>query len=308
MRRDPRDRSFKESAMSKKKGLKRQQPKRSPDSRAQFILPKKASAALLVLCVVAVGWAAVSWQPVRRAVGLAPLYEPSAQATPTPLSLSKEYVYAGGRLVATEEPGPAGPPPANLVATATTATRVELTWAAPSSGSVTAYVIESASKDTPFHQIGTAAAGQLSFVDQPAIAGQSFLYRVKATFATGGSSGYSNNDLATTVIFSGDDPLIGANDPQGRTASTVRAANLTELRTAIVAVRELAGIGAGTWKNDPAPLSNGAILKDHFLELRTNLNPALAALGLTTLPDDSTLAAGLPVRAAHIQNVRDKVK
>jgi hypothetical protein len=43
-------------------------------------------------------------------------------------------------------------------------------------------------------------------------------------------------------------------------------------------------------------------------ELRTNLNPALSALEITPLLDDSTLVRGLPVKGTHIQAIRDKVK
>ncbi len=68
-----------------------------------------ALSALVLLSVVA---AASRFDAVRRAVSLRPLPSASlAQATPTPLSLAKEYIYAGGRLVATEEPTPPTAPP-----------------------------------------------------------------------------------------------------------------------------------------------------------------------------------------------------
>src|ERR1700760_2074582 len=110
---------------------------------------KAAVIAPLALCIVAAGAAtSLRWEPVRHAVGLAPLSEPLAQATPTPLQLSKEYVYAGGRLVATEEPAPtfAGPPPTSLSATTSTITppsaSVSVSWSAPASGTVTSYIVE----------------------------------------------------------------------------------------------------------------------------------------------------------------------
>jgi hypothetical protein len=130
----------------------------------------------------------------------------------------------------------------------------------------------------------------------------------KATFAGGGTSGYSNLDVATTVRYAGDDPLVGAHDPQGHHASTVSAVNLTELRTVVDAARAPAGLGGAVWKSDPTPQTGGQILTAHFLELRTNLNPALTALGISVIPDDQTLAVGKPVLTAHIQNVREKVR
>ena len=88
----------------------------------------------------------------------------------------------------------------------------------------------------------------------------------------------------------------------------MRAADLTELRPVIEAVRALAGVGAGVWKENPAPLYRGTILAAHFAELRTNLNPALAALGVAVLADDDTLGERKAVRAVHVQDVRDKVR
>src|SRR5256714_901644 len=280
---------------------------------------KAAIVASLALCLVAATAASLRWEPARHAVGLAPAMEPAAQATPTPLQLSKEYVYAGGRLVATEEPTPAGgPPPTNLVATATSATSVALTWTAPA-GSISGYVVERAqSKDGPYSQVGTTPVGQPSFTDaapsssQPPSADTSYLYRVKAAYAAGGFSDYSNKDLATTVIFT-DDPLVGVNDPQNRPATTIKATHLTELRRAVSAVNVLAGLGAvNTWAYpDPVsspPAQRRAIYLEDMRELRTNLNPALSALGIGALPDDPTLDRGLKVKATHLQDVRDKVK
>jgi hypothetical protein len=114
--------------------------------------------------------------------------------------------------------------------------------------------------------------------------------------------------VATTVRYSGDDPLVPVGDPQGRTASAVRAANLTELRGVVEDVRALAGVGGATWESSPAPQQLGLIRAAHFREVRDNLNPALVALGIGPMPDDSAIAANQLVRAAHIQDVREKVR
>jgi hypothetical protein len=243
-----------------------------------------------------------------------PAAEPAAQATPTPLPLAKEYVYAGGRLVATEEPTPlpSGYAPTNLAASATTinapAATVHVIWSPPASGTPSSYVVERRGAGGQFQAVGQpVSAPAASFDDASAAEGSAYLYRVKALYAGGGTSDYSNTDLATTVAFT-DDPLIGANDPQNRPATKVYARHLTELHRAVDAVRALAGVGASSWQNNPAPAQGGAILAAHFLELRTNLNPALSALGISQLPDDQTLAAGQRVKATHIQDVREKVK
>ena len=278
---------------------------------------KAAMVVALALCVTAAGAAAFRWESLRHGPWLAPTAEPVVQQQN--LQLSKEYVYAGGRLVTTEEPTPAGgPPPTNLVATATSATSVALTWTAPA-GSISGYIVERAqSMNGPYTQVGTTPAGQPSFTDaapfssQPPSANMSYLYQVKAAYTAGGYSDYSNKDLATTVIFT-DDPLAGANDPQHRPATTIKATHLTELRRAVSAVHVLAGLGAVTTWTYPDPVSSPpaqrrAVYLEDMRELRTNLNPALSALGMGTLPDDTTLDRGLKVKATHLQDVRDKVK
>lgn len=286
--------------------------KRLRRARAAVLLP-------LALCVIAAGAASLRWEPLRHALGLPPIPAPAAQATPTPLQLSKEYVYVGGRLVATEEPTPlpSGPPPTNLVAAATTinppAATVHVTWAAPASGAPSSYVVERKAASGQFQPVGQpVTAPATSFDDTSAAEGAAYLYRVKAVYAGGGASDYSNTDLATTVAFS-DDPLIGANDPQNRQATVIRAAHLNELRRAVSAVHDLAGLGANISWTYPNPLSSPpeqrrAIYLEDMQELRTFLNPALSALGVTPLPDDTTLGRGLPVKAAHLQDVRDKVR
>jgi hypothetical protein len=58
------------------------------------------AAALAALILLAVSAAATRYDAMRRAVGLRPLIVTPAQGG-AQLPLSKEYVYAGGRLVAT---------------------------------------------------------------------------------------------------------------------------------------------------------------------------------------------------------------
>lgn len=313
--------------MPKKTGAKKNGAERRPREVRARVNGLKLTA-VLALGLLSVGVAATRSPSLRRAAGLSPLTEPAPQATPQPLPLSKEYVYVGGRLVATEEPTtplatptptPAGPPPSNLVATASLPTQntavVNLTWSAPT-GSPTGYVVERAETRTadgpqyaPLAQTATTAPTAANpYVDQTAVQGKVYLYRVKATYA-GGFSGFSNQDLATTYRYTGDDPLVAAGHPT-LAPSAVRAANLTELRTVIEAVRALAGVGAGPWKEDPTPLLRGRILAAHFAELRTNLNPALAALGMSELPAPSGvgIAERQRVKAAHVQDVRDKVR
>lgn len=262
--------------------------------------------ALSAVILLTVGTAASRFNDVRRAVGLRPLPAASlAQATPTPLSLSKEYIYAGGRLVATEEPTAiptptaSGPPPTNLIATATSASSVSLTWTAPGSG-VLSYVVErKGAAGTQEIPTGSTSA---SFNDSTPPGDYAYLYRVKAVYA-GGTSLYSNQDLATTVVFT-DSQLQGV---------TIKAVHLTELRRAVVAVRALAGVGDPSWTY-PDPVSSPAsqrraIYLEDVTDLRVRLDEALTPLNLwSPYPAEPVLQRFQKVYADHFEQIRSRVR
>jgi hypothetical protein len=289
--------------MSKKKRA------RGAAVKPRRVKPFKVAITVLVACVIAAGAAATRFEPVRRTIGLAPLPVPVAQQQN--LSLSKEYIYAGGRLVATEEPTPqGGPPPTNLLATVTPTGTVAVTWTAPTA-SISSYVVERAQSGSgPFTPL-TPNPTSTSFTDVTAAADTAYFYRVKAIYTAGGNSDYSNRDLATTVIFT-DDPIIPANDPQGRPATTIYARHLTELRRAVNAVRGLAGLGAASWTYpDPVstPDQRRMIYLEDVTELRARLGEALSALSLPAPTyADPTINRYTTVRKAHVQELRDAVK
>lgn len=261
-------------------------------------------AALSALVLLAASAAATRYDAVRVAVGLGPLAVEPAQGN-APLPLAKEYVYAGGGLVATEEPTatpvptPAGPPPTNLVATATSPSSVSLVWTPPAGG-VIGYVVErrGAAGTQSIPTGGTSA----SFSDTTPAGDYAYLYRVKAVYA-GGTSDYGNADLATTVMFT-DAQLQGV---------TIKAAHLTELRRAVNAVRALAGVNAAAWTY-PDPVSSPqsqrrAIYLEDVTDLRARLDEAMGPLGLTTgYPANPLLARGAVVGAQHFEQIRSRVK
>lgn len=282
--------------------------------------PKYAAAALAACALIAASFAATHFEPVRRAVGMQPLTAAPVQQ-PSPLPLSKEYIYAGGRLVATEEPtatptpAPAGPLPTNFEAKFVTAAQggpgVKLTWSSPSPA-VTGYKVERR------HGLGSAdfivipVSGNVeTFTDPTGENDTSYLYRVSAVYA-GGTSDYSGYDVATAVAFS-DEPL----QPQ---VTVIKAAHLTELRRAVSAVRTLAGKGAPAWTYpDPvsAPASaRRAIYLADVTELRSQLDEALArldeALGvqvfLKPYPANPALAQYGQVYADHFAQIRSRVR
>jgi hypothetical protein len=269
------------------------------------------AAALAALILLAASAAATRYDAVRRAVGMQPLMVAPAQGG-AQLSLSKEYVYAGGRLVATEEPNatptpaPGGPAPTNLSAALQSvsppAATVTVSWTPPAVG-VVSYVVERASAPGQFAPVGQpVAAPATSFDDATASEGAAYLYRVKAVYA-GGPSDYSNTDLATAVAFT-DSPLQGV---------TIKATHLTELRRAVNAVRTLAGKGGATWTY-PDPVSTPAsqrraVYLEDVTELRAMLDEATGALGLATgYPASPTLARGAVVDAQHFEQIRARVR
>jgi hypothetical protein len=277
---------------------------RRPREKRPHVGRLKLAAAGLSLCAVAAGVAATRYDTVRRAVGLQPLMVAPAQQS---LPLSKEYVYAGGRLVATEEPAaaptptPAGSPPTNLVAAATSASSVSLSWTAPGAG-VLGYVVErraaSGAQEIP------TGSSSTSFNDTTPSGDYAYLYRVKAVYA-GGASLYSNQDLATTVMFT-DNSLRGV---------TIKAVHLTELRRAVNAVRRLVpNLGDAPWTypdpvSSPAPQRRAVYLED-VTDLRARLDEALGPLGLPAggYPSIPTLARGAVVNADHFEQIRQRVR
>lgn len=210
--------------------------------------------------------------------------------------------------------GPAPPPgqemtappkPTGLVATANTTTSVELSWAAPATTSViSGYVVERAQSIGAFVPVASNVTAT-AHTDAGLAANTAYLYRVKAIFATGDQSDYSNEDLATTVIFA---------ETLTPNVTTISASHLTELRRAVNAVRGLApGLGAAAWTY-PDPVSTPPeqrrwIYLEDVADLRTNLDAALMQLGrFQPYPATPPLARGAAVSAEHFNQIRQRVR
>jgi fibronectin type 3 domain-containing protein len=100
-------------------------------------------------------------------------------------------------------------PPSNLVATAVSASQINLAWtASTSSGGVAGYLVErcQGAGCTSFAQIATPAGN--SYSDGGLLASTSYTYRVRATDAAGNLSDYSNNATATTFAPSSSTPTL----------------------------------------------------------------------------------------------------
>lgn len=123
-------------------------------------------------------------------------------------------------------------------------------------------------------------------------------YVVRATEVNGHgtSSTLRTVDVLPRTVYA-DDPLI----PR---VTAVRAIHLVELRAAVNAARQRAGLGAYTWSQ--TIVAGVSIKGAHINELRTALDPALSAIGVTPAYTDSgLLSANTVIRAAHIQELRD---
>lgn len=261
-----------------------------------------------ILCAAAATAAAYKWEPLRRAVGLPPAAGPVARQTAGSLPLAKEYIYAGGKLIATDEPAtaptptptPPGSAPTDFKALATSGGSVLLTWAAPAAGTVSHYSVERRQRSGVTEL--TVNQTSPSFTDTTAQADMVYRYRVRAVFSGGVFSDYSNGDLATT--FMQNEPIVAGQ-------SLIRAKHLNDLQRAVNDVRVFAGLGEFAWSLTP-PAAGVLIRGAYVEELRANLDPALAALGLpvTAYATDPTppSLAGKGVKAAHLNELLERIR
>lgn len=187
-------------------------------------------------------------------------------------------------------------PPANVVATATTPTNVNVTWSA--AGGASTYRVYRRT-GAVYALVGETSGTSLG--DATVSANTAYLYKVRSFAGT--ESADSNVDLATTVIFT--DPTLTAG------TTPVKAAHFTELLTAVNAVRTLAG---GSYPpiafTAPAPAAGGLIRAVHLTDLRNGLTPARSALALPTqsFTDPVPTAGTTPIKATHLTELRTGVR
>lgn len=184
--------------------------------------------------------------------------------------------------------------PTNVVATATGATAIGVSWtASPGAASYRVYR-STATNATSFSLVGSPTG--TTFSDTTVSANSAYIYKVRAF--SGGESADSNRDLATAVVF----PAITAG------ATTIQASHFTQLRTAVNAVRTLAAIDPGNY-TDPTLNSAVPIRTAHVLDLRNALTPARAQLGLSAISFADSISAGsTPVKKSHVDELRAGVQ
>jgi len=181
--------------------------------------------------------------------------------------------------------------PTGVTASAITSTRVDVSWIVVAGA--TYQIDRQRAGGGGFSQIGTPATN--SFSDTTVSADSAYLYRVRAVNSSGQSTS-SVADLATTVMFV-DSPLT-----QG---TAVKAVHLSQLRTAVNAVRLLAGLPTANF-SDAA--TAGALIKAvHVTELRAALDAALGAIGLSTSRYTDPSLSGVTIKAVYFQELRNRV-
>lgn len=184
--------------------------------------------------------------------------------------------------------------PIAFTATATSSTQASLSWNAVAGA--TFYEVIRGPLNGPFSVFSTSAT---TYTDSTLSANSAYLYRVRA-IGNGLQSSYTAHDPVSTVIFT-DAVLTGV---------AAKRLHITELRTAVNALRVAAGLSNMTFTDSTLTAGVSPIRTVHISELRTALNGARSAIGLPALTyTDATLTAGSTVmKGAHLTELRNGVK
>lgn len=154
--------------------------------------------------------------------------------------------------------------PAHFSALATGTNAVQLTWDALNS--VDHYEIWRKDGSDDFAPLATTP--NAAFVDTTVVPDTLYLYRVRGVGTSPGP--FSATEIATTMVFT-DDPLT--------TGIPLKAAHITELRTAVNALRVAAGLSEYSF-TDPFITTGTLIRALHSDELHDACDGARSALGL----------------------------
>ncbi|HWW76725.1 MAG TPA: hypothetical protein VNZ44_15110, partial [Pyrinomonadaceae bacterium] len=100
-------------------------------------------------------------------------------------------------------------------------------------------------------------------------------------------------------------------NPFGANPTAIKAQHFNELRQAVNAVRAAANLPAVTWSPDPSLTAQTTTVKAaHVQQLRDKLGEALAVLGVSvsayTDPTLATGAGGTPIRKVHVEELRQR--
>ena len=236
------------------------------------------------------------WRDSTAVRKLASLVSPPA--VPPANQLTKEYIYAGDKLIATEEPGNLSAPEnaSALTLSNESPPRVTISWS-PTQGAHHYEIERTDHVNVAYAPITTNVTGT-TFIDSTVSSVHAYLYRIRAVDAGGNVSAYSNIDLATAISFTDDSLVVQS--------TLVKAAHINELRQAIDAVRWTANMNPASWGAGISQFST-TVEATHIDDLRTNLSAALSALNLPpcTYTDNSVTALRASfIKKEHIDQLR----
>lgn len=266
---------------------------------------------IVSVCLITILSLAQVWGPIGELVGArrltASLFSAQPPAPfPSANNPSKEYVYLGGKLIATEEPGGGSSlaAPLGLVATTTwtpppVTPQVQITWSA-SPGAHHYQVERTYQLNKPFTILSSNVL-TTSFTDTPGggVVG-AFVYQVRAVDAFGNVSPPSNLDIATAITFT-DDPLVA-------NSTVIKGQHVKELRQAVNAMLQTALMPLPFWTDDFASLSGIQVKAIHIEELRSNLNTALSGIGVPLSPYTDPVLSGVHIKKVHLDELRERVR
>lgn len=201
--------------------------------------------------------------------------------------------------------GSAYNPPTSVLATAAGSASVSISWTAATGTTPGRYNVYRTADGTTYSAVGNTTG--TSFTDTGAVvplaANTAYLYKVRSAASDGSNeSADSNRDLATTMAYTYSAPAFGA---------IVHAADLTDLRTAINAVRTLnGGMAAATYTYGTITAGSSIIHALDITEARARLNDALTGLGLTlpTYTNGTITAGSSTIQAVDFNELRLAVR
>jgi len=173
-----------------------------------------------------------------------------------------------------------------------------VTWGAVANA--TGYEVWRSSMNGAYAMVGTTTTATSIDDSLNVDPGTTYLYKVRAV-AGSAHSAYSAIDLATTIVFT-DTTLTGV---------AIKAVHITQLQTAVNAVRAAAGLSAVAFPDVTQP-ANRTIRASHIKDLRDALDEARDHnhLDLPAVPyTDPTITAGVTKpKPEHITDLRGGVQ
>jgi len=286
--------------MSKKeipRQSKRRKKRRSQTNRRIRI------AGLLLIVSLGIGTVAGPWRDSLGVNRLRALF--ASPVTPPPLpppsNPSKEYIYAGGRLVATEAPVALAAPASLSAITVSNLPSPQVTVSWEATTGADHYQVERSTNITLSYTTINGNVTSTTFTDTSVSSVTAYLYRVRAVDSVGNGSPYSNIDVAAAISFT-DDTLFAQ-------STFVKKEHINELRAAVDAIRAAVNLSPANWGGNVT--SGVTIQATHIQDLRTNIDQARGVLSLSacSYTDNSVeaLRASL-IKKEHIEQLRLCVK